>query len=160
MNTVEHAEYELKLAGYNIDKANKKKRIDSSQDYADRVAQCVLELLKVFSKQGHSGMSADFTIQLFNRLVKHKALTELTDNPDEWVDAVAEGYQEENSTSARYQSKRDYSCFSYDLKTYYDMDAAENNIYERDENGKFTGYGRLKPKEERKWIELKHVEVV
>ena len=50
MNTVEHAEYELKLAGYNIDKANKKKRIDSSQDYADRVAQCVLELLKVLGE--------------------------------------------------------------------------------------------------------------
>ena len=148
MAIVEHAKEELKLAGYNID-ANVKD-INSDHEYADYVAKSVLELLEVFAKQGHSGMSASFTLNLFNQLARQKNLTELTDNPNEWVDvSVQSGY-------TCYQSKRNSSCFSEDMKSYFDIDDPDNNIFEVDENGQTTGYATLKPKEERKMVELKH----
>lgn len=152
MNTIERAKRELKLAGYNPD--FDRKDIKTTQDYADQVAHSVVELLEVFSKQGHSGMSANFTLQLFDRLVRHKALTELTDNPEEWEDMT------EQSGRTCYQSNRQPSCFSEDMKTYYDIDDPDNNIYEKDENGEYTGYATLKQKQDRKFVELKHYEPV
>lgn len=150
MGLVDHAEYELKIAGYNVDK---KKDINTDQDYADEVGRSALELIKVFAKQGHSGMSAQFTLKLFNRLAQHKALTELTDNPDEWQDLSSYIGTGEKC----YQSKRQSSCFSRDLKTYYDIDDPDNNIYGKD--GDAT-YSQLKPENERKILELKHFEVI
>lgn len=152
MGLLDHAEYELKLAGYNI---KNKKKIESSQDYADQCGRAAYDLLKLFASQGHSGMSAQFTLQIFNRLANHKPLTDnLSDNPEEWED-VSEYKNEPKGTS--FQSKRNSSCFSYDgLKTYYDMDDPENNIEELDDNGKPTGYVSLKPRDQRKWVETIH----
>ena len=48
------------------------------------VTRDVLELLDVFSKQGHSGFSASYVMGLFKRLVDHKPLSPLTGNDDEW----------------------------------------------------------------------------
>ena len=44
----------------------------------------VLELLKVFSEQGHSGFSAPIATRLFYKLANHKLITEVEDNPDDW----------------------------------------------------------------------------
>ena len=154
MNLIEHAKIELEKAGYNI---NYDGKIDSDQHYADEVAKSVLELLELFAKQEHSGMSASFTLNLFNHLARFKNLTPLTDDPDEWLDMVEAGMIQKNSQCSRYQNKRCASCFSKDLKTYYDIDDPDNNIYEMDENGKPTGYATLKPEIDRKMIELKHV---
>lgn len=155
MGLIEHAKEELKLAGYNIDK--NVKDINSDHEYADMVAQSVLELIEVFAKQGHSGMSASFTLNIFNQLARHKNLTPLTNKPEEWVDMIETGMLPEDYKGFRYQSKRCSSCFSKDLKDYYDIDDPENNIYERDEEGNFTGYASLKPEEERKLVELQNV---
>lgn len=151
MSLIEHAEYELKLAGYNVNKEIKD--IDTDQDYADKIGNAALELIKVFAKQGHSGFSAQVTLKIFNRLVNHKPLTdELSNNPNEWQDmSVQNGY-------ATWQSKRNCSCFSHDMKTYYDIDDPENNIYEKDENGNLTGYVQLKPLSQRKMIEMVNYE--
>ncbi|MGN1219110.1 MAG: hypothetical protein ACI4TD_14250, partial [Phocaeicola sp.] len=44
----------------------------------------VMELLKVFAEQGHSGFSASWAINLFSKLAKYKLITEIEDNPDDW----------------------------------------------------------------------------
>lgn len=44
---------------------------DKDSDYEGLVGKAVIELLKVFKKQGHSGMSAEHTAHIFNLLVKH-----------------------------------------------------------------------------------------
>ena len=148
MNLIEHAEYELKLAGYNIREVNE---ITCDKDYADKIGNSALELIKIFAKQGHSGFSAQTTLKIFNRLANHKPLTDgLSDNPDEWQDMT-----EQNGYST-WQSKRNCSCFTHDMKMYYDIDDPDNNIYERDAEGNLTGYMQLKPLKDRKMIEMKH----
>lgn len=158
-NLINHAKYELKLAGYN---PRDIQEINSDEDYSDSVANCVLELLETFSKQDHSGFSAGATLSLFNKLAKFENLSPLTDNSEEWLDMVAEGMVklEDVDKFSRYQSKRCSSCFSKDLKTYIDNDEECNLEYEVDENGKRTGWYHRKPYSECVWRELKHVESI
>lgn len=149
MGLVDHAREELKRAGYNVD--FNKDTISSDSEYADAVAKSVLELLELFASQGHSGMSAAFTLNIFNQLARHKALSELTNKEDEWEDVSA------MSNEPTWQSKRQSSCFTHDRKYYYDIDDPDNNIYEVDDEGKATGYATLKPRAERKLVAIKEV---
>lgn len=136
---LEHAEQELKYAGYHIDNDNRTYK-DPMDGYGDGCAKCALEMLKVFEKQGHSGMSANITLNIFNRLARFENLTELTNNPDEWQKLGGDNDKD-------WQSKRNCSCFSSDLKTYWNIEEKENKII--DEDGWFT----MKPKSE--WVKHK-----
>jgi len=76
MARIEWAEQELKLAGYDI---------NDPEDGPNRwLAEGTLELLKVFSEQGHSGMSAPYAVALFEKLALWKPIAPLTGEDDEW----------------------------------------------------------------------------
>ena len=76
MTMTERAIDELKRAGL----------FDKDSDYEGAIGQAVEELLLLFQKQGHSGMSAMYVADLFNKLVRGHVLTPLTDDPSEWMD--------------------------------------------------------------------------
>jgi hypothetical protein len=110
-NLTEYAENELKLAGL----------FDKDSDYDGALGKAVLELVKVFSKQGHSGASASMVLQLFNRVAKFKPLTPIGKSKDEWMEVGTN----------MWQNKRFYSVFSKDKgKTWYDIDAPKKKWYE------------------------------
>lgn len=73
---VDHAKKELEKASL----------FDKDSDYDGMIGKAVLELLEVFSKQGHSGMSAAMVRDLFNKLSDFKTLTPITSKTDEWHD--------------------------------------------------------------------------
>lgn len=103
-----HAEKELRLAGL----------FDHDSDYDGMLGEAVLELMELFAGQGHSGFSGSLAAHIFGRLVKFEALTELTDNSDEWNDI-----SEMQDGEPGWQSTRSPSCFSTDGgKTYYSLD--------------------------------------
>lgn len=107
MSLVEHAKYELELAGL----------FDKDSDYDGMLGEAVLELVEVFAKQGHSGFSASQTLQIFNEVANYKPLTAIGVSPDEWVD------QSEASGVPMWQNKRRGTTFSRDAgKTWYDID--------------------------------------
>lgn len=107
-NLVDHAEYELRRAGM----------FDADSDYDGLLGQAVLKLVKAFAGQGHSGMSARRTLQLFNIVANFKTLTPITSDPAEWNDVSA------MSGEPMWQNRRASSCFSKDGgKTHYDLDA-------------------------------------
>jgi len=104
---VEYAESELKLAGL----------FDKDSDYNGALGDAALEIVKVFSKQGHSGGSAAIVISLIDKLLNYEPLTPLTYEPDEWNDVS------EMSGSPMWQNKRKSTTFSVDGgKTHYDLD--------------------------------------
>ena len=113
---LERIEYELKLAGYKLEPIDENE--PSDEKYVQRIGNCVYEICKLFAEQGHSGLSANITLQLLEKLlVKSNTLSPLTNNPDEWMDVT------EMSGYKLHQSKRKFSCFSNDgLNTYYDID--------------------------------------
>lgn len=110
MSLLSHAEKELRLAGL----------FDKDSDYNGMVGKAVLELIKTFSKQGHSGFSAGWCLDLFNKLAQHQPLTPISADPSEWTDVSAmSGYP-------MWQNNRRYSSFSNDGgKTWYDLDDPE-----------------------------------
>jgi len=52
--------------------------------YGGMTGKAVMELIEVFSKQGHSGMSASLVRSLFDRVSNYKPLSPLTGEDDEW----------------------------------------------------------------------------
>jgi hypothetical protein len=97
------------------------KRIDAfgvDADYDGQVAVDVVELLRTFSRQGHSGGSAAATLEIVERLARWKPLGPLTDDPAEWINRT-----EISGGVPTWQSSRSPACFSNDGgKTYYDLD--------------------------------------
>ena len=112
---VRHARRELKRAGL----------FDSDSDYNGLIGNAVMELIKAFSKQGHSGYSAGTVAQIFISLVAFETLTPITDDPNEWnkIDL------EMNGDINQWQCARNPALFSEDGgKTYIDISSEEKGI--------------------------------
>lgn len=111
-NLVNHAKDELKLAGL----------FDKDSDYDGMLGEAVLELVKIFAKQGHSGFSAHQTLRIFSEVANFKPLSPIGITEDEWMNVSNEsGYE-------MWQNKRRNSTFSRDNgKTWYDIDNPKLN---------------------------------
>ena len=77
-NILSHAKRELALLGY----------IPLDQEQEDGpnkwIQENLFELLEVFAKQGHSGFSAPYTLNLFHRLAMFEPILPLTGDDSEW----------------------------------------------------------------------------
>lgn len=112
-NLVAHAKRELELAGM----------YDADADYDGLLAPHILDLIRLFASEGHSGGSAAVTLGVFERLARYKTLSPLTDDPEEWM-------QVEMGDKECWQSRRQSSCFSSDSgKTYYDIDEKDRPMH-------------------------------
>ena len=61
---IDHATEQLTKAGL----------FDKDSDYEGELGNGVLELITTFAGQGHSGYSAELTIQLFEKLARFKEI--------------------------------------------------------------------------------------
>ena len=94
-NLVKHAKYEMERIGVE-----------------PNTKDLIMQMITAFASGGHSGSSAMFTMMMFDRLVNFKALSPLTNNPNEWVEVCDD----------LWQSTRTSSSFSVDHgMTYYDL---------------------------------------
>lgn len=76
-STLDHAKRELDLIGMtanNKDEMNREMRKN------------ILDIIKTFSKQGHSGCSAGYAIGILSKLLKHQPLSPLKGDDKEWND--------------------------------------------------------------------------
>ena len=84
MGLVSKAKQEFQLLGW-----------ENSDDEMQKLAcENVIELLETFSKQGHSGFSAMYILDIFEKLVRHEPLTALTGSEEEWEDLSSFGSPE------------------------------------------------------------------
>jgi hypothetical protein len=84
-NYHKHAVEELKRCGYNFDDDGYPIEDPSEEwDMNAEMCMCVLEVLDVFEKQGHSGASASYAINVLEKVMKFEPLTPLTGDDDEW----------------------------------------------------------------------------
>jgi len=104
-NLINHAWLEFKAAGW----------LNDDDEFTDETQSIlcgdVIDLLKIFSSQGHSGMSAPYAIELFSKLAKYEPLVPLTGEDWEWVHV---GEQ----TGKLYQNKRCSHVFKDDEGAY------------------------------------------
>lgn len=111
-NLVKHAQHELELA----------RLFDKDSDYGGMLGGAVMQLVEVFAKQGHSGFSAELTIEIFNLVVNFKNLTPIGKSDDEWMNVS------EHSSGPLWQNTRRGTTFSRDAgKTWYDIDDPKLN---------------------------------
>ena len=101
MNLVEYTENEL---------ARIPKDEDGMQDLVNRN---ILEIVKAFSEQGHSGFSAGYVLSKLERLLRFKPISPLTGADDEWKEVHSQ------NGVRTYQNKRCSSIFK-------DVDAQGN----------------------------------
>ena len=134
---IERAKRELELSGVDED------------IYGDMTSKAVLELLDVFDKQGHSGMSASLVSHLFMKLVKGEALTPLTDHPDEWVEVADNLWQNyRNSAAFSEDHGQTYSIRDEDVR---DPENGTRTVIYHDSKQVDGGYADLQHK---KWAEM------
>lgn len=95
-NLVAHAIRELDIIG--------------ETSYEDpSMRKCILDIVRTFAEQGHSGFSAGHAVALLDRLLRFQPLSPITDNPRDWMEVGPEVWQ----------CVRDGECFSTDGgKTY------------------------------------------
>jgi len=99
MGLVDHAKTELEIAGL---------LSEEGDFYGGMTGKAVLELMKVFSKQGHSGMSAPIVADLFQKLANYEPLGPITGKDEEWGDINDYGDGHPNQ-----QNQREYGLFKY-----------------------------------------------
>lgn len=110
MSLVGYAEEELRRAGF----------FEEDSYYAGMIGPAVVEMMKQFAEEGHSGYLAHIVLQIFERLARFRPLTQI-DNPmilNEFLD-----HTEISGGHATFQSTRLSSLFSEDGgKRWYDID--------------------------------------
>ncbi|MEN2464937.1 hypothetical protein [Ornithinibacillus sp. JPR2-1] len=77
--------------------------VENGDEMQLEINKDILEIVKVFSEQGHSGFSASYALNLIKRLLDWKPITPLTGEDDEW----GESYGSDNTQ----QNKRCYAVF-------------------------------------------------
>jgi len=118
MSLIDHAKTELQIAGL----------FDKEGDfYEGMTGKAVMELIEVFSKQGHSGMSAPIVADIFKKLANYEPLGPITGKDEEWSDVRDIG-----NGKPWYQNKRCSALFKdgKDGRPYY-IDA----VVKRDQRG-------------------------
>jgi hypothetical protein len=101
---------------HNLSKAPKKTFAESELEragligkyapYGGDLATAVLELLEVFHRQGHSGMSASVVTQVFVDLAMGRPLTPLTGDESEWAPPQPDGTRQNKRYPAVFKDKK------------------------------------------------------
>lgn len=120
-----HAKREMQAVGY---------KLDDQEDGPNRwIQRNLLELLAVFSMQGHSGSSAPYCIDMFQKLAKYEPLVPLTGKPEEWNE-IGPGVFQNNRCGHVFKSKERFDGQPYDMDAVIFWDWYERAL-EPDEEG-------------------------
>ena len=92
-----------------------------SDEMQDMVKENVLELMSVFQKQGHSGFSAPYVLNIFNKLAMYKPIAPLTGEDSEWTDVGNDMYQNNRCTTV-FKDGKDGDAYWLDGNIFRDKD--------------------------------------
>ncbi len=106
--TIQHAEREFLAAGY--------VPLNCEQEDGPNkwIQENVIELLDVFSRQGHSGFSAPYCVETFRKLALHEPLVPLSGGDGEWNE-VSYGLFQNNRCSHVFKDTRHFNGQAYDI---------------------------------------------
>ena len=116
---IERAKYELDLL---LDKCEGEEERKMQKLINDNA----LEIVKKFCEMGHSGFTAEYEINMINRLLRQQNLTELTLNDDEFVE-ISNGLFQNKRDSRIFKSKDKFNGKPYNVDTMklYNIDKGE-----------------------------------
>jgi len=120
-NLLKHAEHELKLLGGDD---------DGMQSVMNKH---ILEMVRVFGDEGHSGFSASYAVNLLEKLLRFEPLKPLTGEDDEWNDVSEHG-----GGVMKWQNKRCSHVFKDVDGRAYDI---EGKIFREPDGSCYPGKG-------------------
>ena len=130
-----HALAEFRAAGWTDDNGN------YTDEMQEAMCKHVLKLLDVFSDEGHSGSSAPYAVQLFEKLAMFKPIVPLTGEDWEWHEASEGVFQNKRCSRVFKQADR-FNGQAYDIDGIVFYEWAERPLDE-DEKG-YPGTHRFK----------------
>jgi len=89
-NLIEYAKSEMDLIGL---------REDSEDEMNRAMRKHVLQMVKVFSDEGHSGFSANYALAILKKVLDFKPLTALTGEDSEWLEVADDLYQNKRASN-------------------------------------------------------------
>jgi len=104
-NLVDYAKSEMDLIG-----------LTDADEYNAAMRKHILGMVKLFSKEGHTGFSAPYAIDILSKVLRFKPLSPLTGEDDEWI--KVRDYGDE----PHYQNKRLSSVFKDTNGEVYNID--------------------------------------
>lgn len=120
-NLVAHARREFLAAGYDP---------DPEEDGPNKwIQENLLELIAVFSSQGHSGFSGSYAVSAFDKLARFKPLVPLTGADEEWTKL-------DYGKDVKWQNKRCGRVFKDADGRAYDI---EGRVFEDKDGGWYSG---------------------
>lgn len=96
---------ELELSGW----------CDKDAFYGDMISVCILDMMRQFYEEGHSGMSASVVSTIFGKLSDFQPLTPLTGQDDEWNEIGNDEFQNKRRSSV---FKRDGVAYDMNGKVF------------------------------------------
>ena len=103
----------IEKAKYELDLILKQCEDEEGRKMQKVINKDILDLVELFANQGHSGFTANYTINVLTKLLKQSFVTPLTGADDEWIEV----------TDGIYQNKREGTIFKdkdrFDGKPYY-----------------------------------------
>lgn len=81
----------------------------------DAMNKCIMDIVEVFDKQGHSGFSASYVISAIHRLLAWKPLTPLTGADEEWEKTSTPGLEQNRRYTSVFRENGD-NATAYDTK--------------------------------------------
>lgn len=111
MELIEYAKQELEKAGY----------FSKDSDYSGMIGEAIMELIEVFSKQEHSGMSASVVLSLFNKVARYEPILGIIGGDDEWNEVGEEVYQNKR-ISAVFKDGKEGRPYYLDAIVFTDQD--------------------------------------
>ena len=134
---INHALSEFRAAGWT----------DENGVFEDRmqkdICKSILDLLEVFAKEGHSGSSAPYAIDLFSKLAKFEPIVPLTGEDWEWAE-VSSGVFQNRRCSHVFKDLTQFNGQAYDTSAvvFYDTRIDKNS---KEYKSYFTSKGSHQP---------------
>lgn len=115
-----HAMNEFRAAGW----------IDDQGKYCDEMQEAicnhVMKLLEVFDGEGHSGSTAPYTINMFEKLAKFEPLVPLTGKDWEWVDT---GHGLQNKRCSHVFKDEDGRAYDINGKIFWEWSGTKEDAF-------------------------------
>lgn len=122
--TIEHAMAEFRAAGWWSEETG------WSDEMQEELCKGVLDLLNVFSEQGHSGSSAPYAVNVFKKLAMWEPIAPLTGEDWEWVDH-GDGLFQNKRCGAVFKDTKQFGGQAYhiDAKVFWEWGMFEGEAH-------------------------------
>ena len=130
-NLERHAREEFRAAGW----------VDENGQYIDEMQEAIcrhiLELLKVFADEGHSGSTAPYTVRMFEKLALFEPIVPLTGEDWEWNEVGPGVFQNKRCSRVFKQADRfDGQAYDLDGRVFYEWNERDLDPDEKGYPGK------------------------